>query len=208
LAAANGAAILMQYLTTLALAIRVAIALATCTFFQPDEYFQGLEPAHFLVFGYGDLTWEWTSKPPIRSIIYPALNIPIYWLLKVFRLDGTSLLVRCHFSDYPNRLTHGAKVAAPKVLHGLMAAGTDIWVRELSRKTLGQSYVPATVSVDYLLLAISNTGCFPVLSLFDLLFSCAILVSIDVQLLGNDTHNYRAVLLSLGLFGSSLQVRG
>jgi hypothetical protein len=84
----------MQYSTVLALVIRVAIALATRTFFQPDEYFQALEPAHFLVFGYGDLTWEWTSKPPIRTILYPALNIPIYWLLKIFRLDGTFLLVR------------------------------------------------------------------------------------------------------------------
>ena len=87
-------AISMQYSTVLALVIRVAIALATRTFFQPDEYFQALEPAHYLVFGYGDLTWEWTSKPPIRSILYPALNIPIYWLLKIFRLDGTFLLVR------------------------------------------------------------------------------------------------------------------
>ena len=87
-------AIPMQYSTVLALVIRVAIAVATCTFFQPDEYFQALEPAHYLVFGYGDLTWEWTSKPPIRTILYPALNIPVYWLLKIFRLDGTSLLVR------------------------------------------------------------------------------------------------------------------
>ena len=85
----------MQYYIILALVIRVAIALATHTFFQPDEYFQSLEPAHFHVFGYGDLTWEWTSKPPIRSIVYPALNIPIYWLLKIFRLDETFLLVRC-----------------------------------------------------------------------------------------------------------------
>jgi GPI mannosyltransferase 3 len=84
----------MQYSTVLALVVRVTIALATRTFFQPDEYFQALEPAHYLVFGYGDLTWEWTSKPPIRTILYPALNIPIYWLLKILRLDGTSLLVR------------------------------------------------------------------------------------------------------------------
>ena len=194
----------MQYSTALALVIRVTIALATRTFFQPDEYFQGLEPAHFLVFGYGDLTWEWTSKPPIRSIIYPALNIPIYWLLKVFRLDGTSLLVRCHFSGCHSRLTHETKIAAPKVLHGLMAAGTDIWVWELSRRTLGQSHVPATVSVDHLLRAISNVENSLVFSLFDVLFSRIILVPLDVQLLGNDTHNYRAVLLSLGLFGSSL----
>ncbi|KAH9959528.1 Alg9-like mannosyltransferase family-domain-containing protein [Lactifluus volemus] len=102
----------------LALAVRVVIALITRTFFQPDEYFQALEPAHFLVFGYGDLTWEWTSNSPIRSIFYPFLNVPIYWLLKTFRLDGTFLLV-----------------VAPKVLHGLLASGTDIWARELSQKT-------------------------------------------------------------------------
>jgi hypothetical protein len=50
---------------------------------------------------------------------------------------------------FQNQYTHGTKIAAPKVLHGLMAAGTDIWIRELSRKTLGQSYVPATVSMSY-----------------------------------------------------------
>ena len=61
------------------------------------------------------------------------------------------------FVHYYKRLTCCAKIAAPKVLHGLLAAGTDIWVCELSRKTLGQSYVPATVSVAHLLLAISNT---------------------------------------------------
>ena len=137
--------------STLALVIRVTIALATRTFFQPDEYFQALEPAHYLVFGYGDLTWEWTTKPPIRSILYPALNVPIYWLLKFFRLDGTSLLVRWSetVSFQITTFTHGTKIAAPKVLHGLMAAGTDIWVLELCRKTLGQNYVPATVSVFY-----------------------------------------------------------
>jgi hypothetical protein len=30
-------------------------------------------------------------------------------------------------------------------MHGFLAAGTDIWVRELARKTFGQRYVPATV---------------------------------------------------------------
>ncbi|KAI0265809.1 glycosyltransferase family 22 protein [Gloeopeniophorella convolvens] len=117
----------MKRTTVLALAVRITIALLTRTYFQPDEYFQALEPAHVLAFGYGNLTWEWTSKFPIRSILYPALNVPIYWTLKVLHLDGTSLLV-----------------AAPKVLHGLLAAGTDIWIRELALRTLGQKYVAAT----------------------------------------------------------------
>ena len=72
--------------TRLALLVRVAIALSTRTFFQPDEYFQSLEPAYHFVFGYGHLTWEWLTPKPIRSISYPALNIPIYWALKTLGL--------------------------------------------------------------------------------------------------------------------------
>jgi phosphatidylinositol glycan class B len=71
----------------LALVLRVAIALGTQGFFQPDEYFQALEPAHHYVFGYGYLTWEWVSQAPLRSILYPALNIPPYLLLKTLDLD-------------------------------------------------------------------------------------------------------------------------
>ncbi len=65
------------------LAVRISIAVLTRTVFQPDEYFQSLEPAFHFVFGYGHLTWEWLSKDPIRSIIYPGLNIPFYWFLKI-----------------------------------------------------------------------------------------------------------------------------
>jgi phosphatidylinositol glycan class B len=65
------------------LLIRICIAVFTRTGFQPDEYFQSLEPAFHLVFGYGHLTWEWMFEAPIRSIIYPALNVPVYWFLKV-----------------------------------------------------------------------------------------------------------------------------
>lgn len=78
----------MQKTTILALSIRILIALSTRTFFQPDEYYQALEPAHSLVFGYGHLTWEWLTPQPIRSMIYPALNVPIYWLLKVTGLHA------------------------------------------------------------------------------------------------------------------------
>jgi len=73
----------MHASTYLAITIRVLLALCTRTFFQPDEYFQSLEPAHHLVFGYGHLTWEWLTPHPIRSFVYPAINVPVYWILKV-----------------------------------------------------------------------------------------------------------------------------
>ena len=81
----------MQTWTYCALIFRVLVAICTRTFFQPDEYFQSLEPAYHLVFGYGHLTWEWLSPQPIRSIIYPALNVPIYWLLKITGLSESAI---------------------------------------------------------------------------------------------------------------------
>lgn len=75
----------------LALMVRISIAVFTRTFFQPDEYFQALEPAHALVFGYGHVTWEWLTDRPIRSIIYPSLNVPLFWLVKLLHLDDAAL---------------------------------------------------------------------------------------------------------------------
>ena len=72
---------------------RILVALFTQSYFQPDEYFQALEPAHKCVFGYGHLTWEWVNPEPLRSVLYPALNIPVYWLLKVSGLDVYPSLV-------------------------------------------------------------------------------------------------------------------
>jgi len=82
----------MNALTSCLIALRVAIALCTRTFFQPDEFFQSLEPAHHFVFGYGVLTWEWTISRPIRSFFYPALNVPAYWLLRFTNLSETGRL--------------------------------------------------------------------------------------------------------------------
>lgn len=119
----------MRTSTFLAISIRVLVSLSTRTFFQPDEYFQSLEPAHHLVFGYGHLTWEWLTAHPVRSIVYPAINVPIFWILKVTGLAesksiGEWLLIAC-----------------PKVVHGCLAALTDIYVGEVARVALGHDYV-------------------------------------------------------------------
>ncbi|KAF8226733.1 glycosyltransferase family 22 protein [Tricholoma matsutake] len=115
--------------TRLALFVRILIALSTRTFFQPDEYFQSLEPAYHYVFGYGHLTWEWLAPNPIRSIIYPALNVPLYWVLNTSGLADSVVL-----GDW-------LLINLPKVLHGTLAAATDVWVCELTRRVIGPQYV-------------------------------------------------------------------
>ncbi|KAH0830640.1 glycosyltransferase family 22 protein [Lanmaoa asiatica] len=125
---------------------RVLVALFTQSYFQPDEYFQALEPAHKYVFGYGHLTWEWVNPQPLRSMLYPALNVPVYWLLKVSGLD-----------IYPSLV-----VAGPRVLHGLLAALTDVWVPKLASVVLDDTSSNGIADRAYLL---SITSFFHSLSL-------------------------------------------
>jgi len=102
-----------------AISIRVLVALFTRTYFQPDEYFQSLEPAHHLVFGYGHLTWEWLARKPIRSILYPMLNVPIYWILSITGLSeagalGDWLLVGVCGGCPPSWLTEMPRSCVPR----------------------------------------------------------------------------------------------
>lgn len=61
------------------------------TWFVPDEYWQTVEVAHRMVFGYGHLTWEWAQG--IRSYIYPAFLATIFIILKYFHLDCVTAVV-------------------------------------------------------------------------------------------------------------------
>lgn len=74
----------------LALAIR-SLSLLRQTFFQPDEFFQALEPAHWLVFRSGYLSWEWRER--IRSWLWPAVFAAVYKALGFAGLEKTALLV-------------------------------------------------------------------------------------------------------------------
>ncbi|TRM62487.1 glycosyltransferase family 22 protein [Schizophyllum amplum] len=113
----------------LSFVVRILIAVLTRTAFQPDEYFQALEPAHEIVFGYGHLTWEWLAPNPIRSILYPLLNVPVYWALKATGLDSVNWLL----------------IGAPRVVHGALAALTDVSLHRLGTRVLGRRYANVTL---------------------------------------------------------------
>ena len=72
--------------------IRIFNALTIRTFFQPDEYYQSLEPAWKLVYGYGETTWEW--KEAIRGFLYPSLFASVWWVAKTLSIENPLTLVR------------------------------------------------------------------------------------------------------------------
>ncbi|XP_037933585.1 GPI mannosyltransferase 3 isoform X2 [Teleopsis dalmanni] len=78
------------FVLLLILAVRLASVFVVKTFYVPDEYWQSLEVAHKLAFGYGYITWEWVQG--IRSYIYPLLIAGVYKALALLNLDSAYLL--------------------------------------------------------------------------------------------------------------------
>ncbi|KAA1120688.1 glycosylphosphatidylinositol anchor biosynthesis [Puccinia graminis f. sp. tritici] len=113
---------------------RLLNALLCRTYFQPDEYYQSLEIAHRLVFGYGYQSWEWRPLPDgstggIRSPLHPFLFVPLYWLLRILRLDHTRLII-----------------ILPKVLQAGIATVTDLATYSLASVLLTPSYAAAALA--------------------------------------------------------------
>ncbi|KAM9181588.1 LOW QUALITY PROTEIN: GPI mannosyltransferase 3 [Mergus octosetaceus] len=89
--ASAGAAGGTSALTALAVAARVLNCALVRSSFVPDEYWQALEVAHRLAFGYGHLTWEWAQR--LRGSAYPLLLAGIYKALQLLGKDDVQLLI-------------------------------------------------------------------------------------------------------------------
>ncbi|PKS10050.1 hypothetical protein jhhlp_004675 [Lomentospora prolificans] len=106
------------------------------TFFQPDEYFQCLEPAWQAAFGEGSgayITWEWQHQ--LRSSLHPTLFALVYKfadLLGQYVVPGlrTTLLLW-----------------APKVTQATIAALGDFYTWELARKLYRHDSMASTTAL-------------------------------------------------------------
>ncbi|KAI5238502.1 hypothetical protein E4T43_07417 [Aureobasidium subglaciale] len=111
-------------------AFRICNALLIRTFFQPDEYFQSLEPAWDIAFGHSGgawITWEWRER--LRSSLHPFLFAVVY---RVTAFVAQSLNLEA---------TTKAELllATPKVLQACFAATTDYFIWELATKAYGKN---------------------------------------------------------------------
>ncbi|KAH6639344.1 Alg9-like mannosyltransferase family-domain-containing protein [Boeremia exigua] len=113
----------------LLLAVRVVNALTLRTFFQPDEFFQSLEPAWQLAFGESSnawITWEWRTQ--LRSSLHPALFAAAYRVAAhLADLCGASLPVKAELL-----------LSTPKVVQAVSAALLDCYTWKLAEKVYGR----------------------------------------------------------------------
>eukprot|EP01135_Chromosphaera_perkinsii_P010388 Nk52_evm60s2118 gene=Nk52_evmTU60s2118 len=101
-------------------------ALFVSTTFSPDEYWQSLEVAHYLVYGYGYLTWEWLSA--IRGIVHPLFFVVVYEIMNKV----------CGDECYGSGTSAAALIVVPKMVQGLISALTDWYTFKLTEKWFGR----------------------------------------------------------------------
>ncbi|KAF2153047.1 glycosyltransferase family 22 protein [Myriangium duriaei CBS 260.36] len=104
---------------------RIVNALLIDTFFQPDEYFQSLEPAWQIAFGENSgawITWEWREQ--LRSSIHPYMFAAIYkmahWVALAANVSPPSLANMLYI--------------APKLLQAIIAAFMDFYTWKFATK--------------------------------------------------------------------------
>ncbi|KAK3333545.1 Alg9-like mannosyltransferase family-domain-containing protein [Cercophora scortea] len=120
-----------QDILSVLLALRFINALCVRTFFQPDEYFQALEPAWTVAFGSADetgawLTWEWQHQ--LRSSLHPALFGLVYKAVH-------SLMA---FMNLFPPFQSFVLVALPKVVQSIFAALADYYTWRLATEIYGR----------------------------------------------------------------------
>ena len=126
------------------IAFRILNALSIKTFFQPDEYFQSLEPAWQIAFGEDSGAWiTWVSwshghyayvltseqewKHQLRSAVHPVFFAVIYWLSSFI---SSALKLSPEFRA-------DLLIAAPKVTQAILAALGDYYTWKLAKTTYG-----------------------------------------------------------------------
>ena len=91
--------------------IRFVMAIISKSYHHGDETYQSVEVAHYLVFGRGHLTWEWTTENPIRSYVHPLIFASVFKVLNILNIDSTELVV-----------------LLPRILQGMISAFSDVFV--------------------------------------------------------------------------------
>ncbi|KAL4922390.1 Alg9-like mannosyltransferase family-domain-containing protein [Aspergillus aurantiobrunneus] len=111
------------------LAFRLVNSLTVRTFFQPDEFFQSLEPAWKIAFGDSQgpwITWEWEHQ--LRSSLHPLIFAAVY--------SAADFAARILGLSSPSRAD--VLIAAPGITQAVIAAVGDFYTWKLAGYIYGR----------------------------------------------------------------------
>lgn len=180
-------------------AFRLINALCVRTFFQPDEYFQALEPAWRMAFGEDSgawLTWEW--KHQLRSSVHPAVFAFGYWIVQSYGGPGMAPQTKAKWL-----------IAAPKIIQTGLATLSDWYSWRFAEKLYGNGNV---ASWSVLLMTLLNpwqwyTSTRTFSNCFEATLTAAALYYFPWALLGTeDDGNAESKYSSIPLFETRSQI--
>jgi GPI mannosyltransferase 3 len=79
-----------------ALALRISSSFMFPSLSYPDEFYQILEQAHRLAFGYGVIPWDFEDG--IRSYFMPLVFAALMWLVSIFADSPNAYVGACHIA--------------------------------------------------------------------------------------------------------------
>lgn len=119
---------------------RIVNVSLTKSYFQADEFWQALEPAHYMAFGYGELTWEW--KVGLRSYGFPfVFEIGYRFVRLLSKLTELGLVYFKLHNNYPylgRDIEYVGVIYIPKLIMAFIA-------------TVGEYYTILLIHKVYLL---------------------------------------------------------
>ncbi|TGO36112.1 hypothetical protein BHYA_0135g00180 [Botrytis hyacinthi] len=113
---------------TFLLVFRIFNSFLVKTFFQPDEYFQALEPAWELAFGEGSgawITWEWHYQ--LRSSLHPTLFAAAYYLIDK----------PMEYVNFFPQFRAEVLAVLPNIIQAMFAAACDYYTWKMAEKMYG-----------------------------------------------------------------------
>ncbi|KAI1335143.1 glycosyltransferase family 22 protein [Xylariaceae sp. FL0016] len=179
-------------------AFRVVNVLCIRTFFQPDEYFQALEPAWQMVYGENSgawLTWEWRHQ--LRSSLHPAILALGYYIVESFWASYNVPMVKAKWL-----------LVAPRIIQTGFAALGDWYTWRLAEKLYGPS---STAAWSVLLMTLLNpwqwyTATRTFSNCLETTLTAAALYYFPWELLGVETEKKNGSKQSLSIFETWAQV--
>lgn len=127
--------------------VRFIYSIFTWTYAAPDEFWQGPEIAHSLVFGNGYQTWEWSSQHALRSYLHPTF-IGFFAYGPIFGLTHVINAANIHSLWMSQNILLPALWLTPRLLAAVSASICDIATYSLALKLFGNDTAIFTLIVQ------------------------------------------------------------
>jgi len=115
---------------------RIFFSILTWTYAAPDEFWQGPEIAHLLVFKTGFQTWEWMPNYALRSYLHPLI-LALFAYGPIFVLEETLNLIHAQSLWISQTIILPALWLTPRLLAAVSASVCDAAMYSLALKLHG-----------------------------------------------------------------------